>query len=387
MEVGSLPGVGRNVAQPCLSKRIGHAPTPRQPVATSTLLSIWSELGYRSMRHGRTWRFHCSMAARRCRWINRHRDGHREPSCLGGHPDSCCVLLQPKIEIEQEMNASPSIGMPQIQTRSTAENAPSDCICRTILDFMLPFFLAGAGGVVEVAHAAILELLDAYAPATMQELDLASRVIIFGITSMDNLRLSMSDPLMPDTVKLRYRSNAVALSRSAEQCRAILREMQANGCRTASDVGPFAMVRPHLAQSAATGLPASISYQLGSRPVPEAAAAPPKAEPAAPTIVPAQPPAQAELPTPPLAQPRVSAGDATDKAEFSASEIEQMKRDARVMIHALHARGGPMSILDDRSASDPCATDPFAAARAAADAAFAAGASQRTRSAGTSTSR
>ena len=39
-------------------------------------------------------------------------------------------------------------------------------------------------------------------------------------------------------------------------------------------------------------------------------------------------------------------------------------------------------ILDDRSASDPCATDPFAAARAAADAAFAAGASrQRTRSA------
>ena len=85
--------------------------------------------------------------------------------------------------------------MTQDQTRLTAESVPSDCICRTVLDFMLPFFLAGAGGDVDLARAAILELLDAYAPVTMRELDLASRVIVFGIASMDNLRLSMSDPL------------------------------------------------------------------------------------------------------------------------------------------------------------------------------------------------
>jgi hypothetical protein len=45
MEAGSLLGVQRDVAQPRWSKRIGHAPTPKQHVATSTLLSIWSELG------------------------------------------------------------------------------------------------------------------------------------------------------------------------------------------------------------------------------------------------------------------------------------------------------------------------------------------------------
>jgi hypothetical protein len=275
--------------------------------------------------------------------------------------------------------------MTQDQTHLTAESIPSDCIFRTILDFMLPFFLEGAGGDVELARAAILELLDAYAPATMQELDLASRVIIFGIASMDNLRLSISDPSMSDTVKLRYRSNAVALSRSAEQCRAILEGVQAK-CRSASlDVASAAMARPHLAQSAATGLPASQAGQLGPCSVSAAAVAPSKAEPTAPTVVSVQPRAGAGLATSPLAEPRAAAGDAIDKGGISDSDIEQMKREARVMIHALHARGGCMATMDDRSVSGPCATDPFAAAKAAADAGFATGGSQHTRTAGTKT--
>jgi hypothetical protein len=153
--------------------------------------------------------------------------------------------------------------MTQDQTHLTAESIPSDCIFRTVLDFMLPFFLAGAGGDVDLARAAILELLDAYAPVTMQELDLASRVIIFGITSMDNLRLSMSDPLMPDTVKLRYRSNAVALSRSAEQCRVTLEGVQAKGRSASTEVAYSAVAQPYVAQSTATGLPASRAGQLG----------------------------------------------------------------------------------------------------------------------------
>jgi hypothetical protein len=273
--------------------------------------------------------------------------------------------------------------MTQEQTHLTAESISSDCIFRTILDFMLPFFLAGAGGDVELARAAILELLDAYEPATMQELDLASRVIIFGIASMDNLRLSMSDPSMSDPVKLRYRSNAVALSRSAEQCRAMLEGRQAKGRSASTEVACSAVAQPHLMQSAATGLAASRAGQPGPRPAPEAAAAPPKAEPAAPTVVLVPPPAQEGLSTIPLAQPRADAGNAIDNGGISDSDIEQMKRDARVMIHALHARGSPMSAMDDRSVSDPCATDPFAAAKAAADAAFAAGGSQHTRTVAT----
>ena len=184
---------------------------------------------------------------------------------------------------------------------------------------------------------------------------------------------------MSDTVKLRYRSNAVALSRSAEQCRVTLEGVQAKGRSASTEVAYSAVAQPYVAQSTATGLPASRAGQLGPCPLPEAEGAR-KTEPAVPTVVLVCSPAQAVGSTLPLTQPRV--GDATDTGEISDFDIEQMKRDARVMIHALHARGGPISAMDDRSVSDPRATDPFAAAKSAADAALAAGGSQHTQNAG-----
>jgi hypothetical protein len=90
------------------------------------------------------------------------------------------------------------------------------CLRTTICGFLLPFFLSAAGGNLEAARAAILELIDAYNARTLAELDLVGRIVGFSIVAMDNLRLSMTED-MSDTKVLRYRSNAVALSRAAEQ--------------------------------------------------------------------------------------------------------------------------------------------------------------------------
>jgi hypothetical protein len=100
-----------------------------------------------------------------------------------------------------------------------------DCLLTTICGFLLPFFLVGAGGNLAAARAAVLELIDAYSPNTPTELDLVGRIIGFSTAAMDNLRLSMSEGLS-DTKVLRYRSNAVSLSRAAEQVRLILRAIQ-----------------------------------------------------------------------------------------------------------------------------------------------------------------
>jgi hypothetical protein len=106
-----------------------------------------------------------------------------------------------------------------------SEPDATDCLFATILGFMLPFYLAGAGGNVDVARAAIVELIEAYGAATAAELDLVGRQIGFSAAAMDNLRLSMRAGLS-DTKVLQYRGNAVALSRSAEQCRKVLEVMQ-----------------------------------------------------------------------------------------------------------------------------------------------------------------
>jgi hypothetical protein len=91
---------------------------------------------------------------------------------------------------------------------------------------LMPFFLLGAGDDQEKARAAVADLLRSYNPATVQELDLAARVIGFSAAALDNLRLSVGTPTLSDTKVLRYRSTAVSLSRSAEQCRATLKRIQ-----------------------------------------------------------------------------------------------------------------------------------------------------------------
>jgi hypothetical protein len=264
-----------------------------------------------------------------------------------------CVLIQPGVENKNNNRTHKSEHrVTQTQTQPATEVAPSDCIVQTIMDFVLPFFLAGAGGNADVAREAIFELLDSYNAVTMQELDLAGRIIIFSTTAMDNLRLSMTDPEMSDAKKLRYRSNAVALSRSAEQCRVIMDAMQVRR-----------QSAPARNESARVSLPAAAERS----PVPAVVDASSK------TVQPAAPVAQKARLAPSMEQPVVAMGSGITDAE-----IDKMKLEARIMIHALHKAGGPLS-----ASVDPNDTDPFAAATAAAHAALAAAGFQKNGAAAT----
>jgi hypothetical protein len=111
---------------------------------------------------------------------------------------------------------------------SLVEPSPTavDVIFENILDFLLPFFLAAAGADADLARLAIQGMAEVYNADTVTELDLVGRILGFNVVAMDNLRLSMNQG-MSDNKILRYRSNAVALSRAGEQCRVILEVMQA----------------------------------------------------------------------------------------------------------------------------------------------------------------
>ena len=91
---------------------------------------------------------------------------------------------------------------------------------------LMPFFLISAGDDPEKARGAVSDLLHIYEPANVQELDLAARVVGFSVVALDSLRLSIADRNLSDTTVLRYRSNAVSLSRSSDQCRAALKKLR-----------------------------------------------------------------------------------------------------------------------------------------------------------------
>jgi hypothetical protein len=178
------------------------------------------------------------------------------------------------------------------------ETTTIDCIFENILGFMLPFFLSSAGGDADLARGAIRELAEAYNVATATELELVGRILGFSTVAMDNLRLSMNSE-MSDTKVLRYRSNAVALSRAGEQCRKILDVMQAN--------------RKPAHQPMIIPAPA-----IAAAPAPAA-----KAQPSAPRA-PASPSRPGEV-------------------SLLPAGIETMKRDAREMLAAFSNNSGPLA--------------------------------------------
>ena len=170
-------------------------------------------------------------------------------------------------------------------TQPAPQPTTFDCILENILGFMLPFFLASAGGNADIARAAIRHMIEPFNPKTPTELELVGRILGFGIVSMDNLRLSMTLG-MSDTKVLRYRSNAVSLSRAADQCRKILEALQGTG-------KPAAKPKPV--------------------PQPVIAAAPPS------PVVKTQP-------------PQFAKADMRPQYREPPMDLEAMKRDARTML-------------------------------------------------------
>jgi hypothetical protein len=186
-----------------------------------------------------------------------------------------------------------------------------DCLFDTILGFLLPFLLLGARGDQMLAIAAVRDLIQAYDASTITELDLAGRSIGFSIAAMDNLRLSMK-PDLPDSLVLRYRSNAVTLSRAADQARAMLEALQAGR--------PIHREVPRPAVAAAP--PAPKATEAAQPPV-----ATTTAEPLVATAA-AKPPAATTAAKPPLA----------GIAAFP-QDIEAMQRDARAMLAGFSRNG------------------------------------------------
>jgi hypothetical protein len=109
---------------------------------------------------------------------------------------------------------------------------------------LMPFFLIGAGDDPEKARTAVADLLRGYDPASVQELDLAARIVGFSAAALDNLRLSIAGPDRPDTKILRFRANAVSLSRSAEQCRTTLKTIQAERPQPVAQAVPARLLTP-----------------------------------------------------------------------------------------------------------------------------------------------
>ncbi|HEX2939628.1 MAG TPA: hypothetical protein VHO91_01180 [Rhodopila sp.] len=102
---------------------------------------------------------------------------------------------------------------------------PTDCIFDLFFSYMLPIFVASAGGDIDLARQSIIDLLDAYNACTAAELELVARVVSFSHAAIDSLRQA-ARPDLPDALVLRFRTSAVALNRSADGCRKTLETMQ-----------------------------------------------------------------------------------------------------------------------------------------------------------------
>lgn len=174
-----------------------------------------------------------------------------------------------------------------------------------------------------MANAAIRELIQAYNASTATELDLAGRIVGFSVAAMDNLRLSMK-PGLSDTLVLRYRCNAVTLSRSADQARMMLEALPAGrpACR---DV-PRPSVAPAPKVTEAVKPPALTATTAAKPPASTATTA--------------------------------AKSPAADSAGFP-QDIEAMKREARIMLAGFSRNGLHGSAI-------PLIPDPVALAGAAA---------------------
>ncbi len=91
-----------------------------------------------------------------------------------------------------------------------------------VLAFLVPLFLGGGDGDQASARDAALELIGSCGATTDRRLLLAAEMIAFSFAALDSLARSMANPEMAVSTRLRLRSNANALSRSAERSRRML---------------------------------------------------------------------------------------------------------------------------------------------------------------------
>ncbi|WP_428484093.1 hypothetical protein [Rhodopila sp.] len=108
---------------------------------------------------------------------------------------------------------------------------PHNVLLNLIVTLLTPMFLMETGGDLTFARMAALETLNEYRAHTQMELIAVAQIIAFGLAALGSLALSMADDT-PPLMMLRWRCNANALNRSAEQNRRALER-----CRSAATGG------------------------------------------------------------------------------------------------------------------------------------------------------
>ncbi len=98
---------------------------------------------------------------------------------------------------------------------------PSDLLLQLIVAFLAPMFLSASTGDVSFARLAAMETLASYGARSQAELMNIAQIIAFGLAAMDSLWLSMADDVSL-TMKIRLRSTANGLNRSAQQNQRVL---------------------------------------------------------------------------------------------------------------------------------------------------------------------
>jgi hypothetical protein len=131
----------------------------------------------------------------------------------------------------------PSAPVPGPPALDAVPTAGEQARYRLILALMVPVFLAAAGNDPDLARRAAINALDECEAVTMAELEAAARAICLDHAAMDSLGRSMA-PDLTESQRARYRSQAVALTRTAERARDLLQALRARRLQTAGTRPP-----------------------------------------------------------------------------------------------------------------------------------------------------
>ena len=101
----------------------------------------------------------------------------------------------------------------------------ASAIFDTVVGYLAPLFLAGAGGDVTAARQAASHALAAYHVETEEELRLAAEVISFRLQALDALGQAAS-PDAPLSIILRLRGSAVSLGRQSHKAQRRLDQLR-----------------------------------------------------------------------------------------------------------------------------------------------------------------
>ena len=221
----------------------------------------------------------------------------------------------------------------------------------TAVGCLLPFHAPGFNGDRTPALNAIGELIQACRPAAPEEYDLAGRSLGYAAAAMDSLRLSMQ-PNLTDSLILQYRRNAIALGRSADQCRKALEVIRSKRQKQTATATAQASAQASAAASASAPMPAPDAPP--SPVAPPRPAAPPRQMPPA---QPHPPAASASAPSQAPADPTPATTTQTQsRIQPNPGSPGQSGRPARSPITAQAASAAPAAA--DPSPGRPSAVPP-----------------------------